>query len=321
MGKPPCEGCKVFGARTWAQLKPKHVSPETCFGFFTKFCGKSGIPGLRVDMKPQTELLLYQLLWRLEQVLAPSILNLSRNFEEWTVKTGCMDRIHELEALGFLERHPESNARGACIVLTETARNLSSHKAHPPSAWSRKWDGTWQQILFDLEADEVTARKQLHRALRHHGFGCLQGSVWVHPFMSDDLRKCCTHLPGRPANLLFLSGCCQGKHTDRWIVEDAWDWDRIESAYDTYIRTVPEYNGPLTVANCRNWVRMEKRAWQQATHADPFLPTRLLPEGYSGKEAWRHRTNLLGNMDHRIQCLHARTPRNSGTRHANTCLN
>lgn len=320
MGKPPCDGCKVFGARTCARLIPKHVSPETGFGFFNIFSGKSESAGLRVDMKPQTELLLYQLSWRLEQILAPTILNLSHNFEEWTAKKGCMDRIHELEALGFLERHPESNARGACIVLTETARNLTSHKAHPPSAWSRKWDGSWQQILFDLEANNVTARKQLHRALRHHGFGCLQGSVWVHPFVSSDLRKCFARLPGRPADFLLLTSCCQGKHTDQWIVEDAWDWDRIESGYETYIQTVPEYNGPLTVADCRNWVRMEKRAWQQATHADPFLPSRLLPEGYPGKEAWRHRKTILRNMDHRIQSLHARSPRNSGTRRANNRL-
>ncbi len=248
-------------------------------------------------MKPKTELLLYRLAWKWDHILRPVHSNLIQDFECWAERNGELKRIHELEALGFLEKHPEPNAKGAVVALTKAADRARSPKANPAKAWSRKWDRTWHQVLFDLEATEFVLRKQLHRSLRRHGFGCLQGSVWVHPFFDPSLQRVAREPTGRPTNLLHLKGQSTGPHTDRWIVEDAWNWDQIDRGYLRYLDFILTPLPDQDVRNQLGWVRCEKKFWNQAVREDPLLPAPLLPDGYLGKEAWDQRQSTLTKID------------------------
>jgi len=274
---------------------PKAFSPENDFG--KNFRGKLADVGLRVGMKPKTEIFLHRLMWRMDQMIRPSIRNLDHTFESWAYAHGDLGRIHELEALGFLERHPESDARGACLTMSETAMRIPSAKRHPPSAWKRTWKGVWVQVLFDLDAHDSTTRKKLHRALRQHGFGCLQGSVWIHPFFeASDLFSRDT-FPGRPSDLLILESQSRGKHTDRWMVEDAWDWEKLEKVCDEYLDTLSEPPPVFDIKKQLAWVRWERRTWQRILELDPLLPKALWPTDYQGPRLWRTRMKRIRHME------------------------
>ena len=101
----------------------------------------------------------------------------------------------------------------------------------------------------------------------------------------------------------MLESRSKGPHTDRWMVEDAWDWDEIEQAYETYMLECPDYPKEITVITCRDWVRREKKLWNQAISKDPLLPSALLPNGYSGKQALLHREKMLSQMDHFLETI------------------
>lgn len=252
-------------------------------------------------MKPKTELLLYRLLWRAEQVLHPSLNQLTEGFECWAARNGELNRIHELERLGFLERHPVSNSRASCLGFTKAAMKSPARKHHPPAAWNQKWNREWHQILFDLDAGESKTRKALHRALRRQGFGCLQGSVWIHPFLQKELGIDLVPTPGRPENFLRMKSRSLGKHTDRWMVEDAWNWDEIDKRCDQYMATFRAPPTKSTVRECLGWVRREYRSWQRILEIDPLLPDALLPAGYPVKDVWEHRQAMLSVMAHRLE--------------------
>jgi DNA-binding transcriptional regulator PaaX len=52
---------------------------------------------------------------------------------------------------------------------------------------SRRWDGKWRVLIFDIPEKRRGLRQQLTSLLRTIGFQRLQDSVWVYPYDCEDL--------------------------------------------------------------------------------------------------------------------------------------
>lgn len=74
------------------------------------------------------------------------------------------------------------------IVLTSRGkkrlykRELETNHINRP----QKWDHSWRLIMFDIPADNNSARAKFTRQLRKLGLQPLQQSVWVHPYPCRD---------------------------------------------------------------------------------------------------------------------------------------
>lgn len=254
-------------------------------------------------MKAKTELLLYMMSWNVEKVFSPTFRNLTESFEGWAYRNGLLDQIRRLEAKGYLEKKPESGSREPFVRLTDAGFAVAMGGQNPEKLWCQKWHGTWKLFLFDMPASEHRLRKKFLRALRESGCGCLQGSVWISCRLPGPLKPFISNEAARPSSLLVLESKTKGKHTDRWMVEDAWDWEKIEARLDVLRDVLRDFPKVHTADDLLKWGRLEFGAWKDVVSMDPFLPERLLPDGYTGQEVWEERKSVLRKAAKRAKDL------------------
>lgn len=244
-------------------------------------------------MRPQTEELLYFLLWSADTLMRPTWRNLNDSFETWAWRNRLTRRLAELERQKLIERHPEPSLE-RIVRLTEQGRRLALGGRDPVSRWSRPWDGQWRLILFDLPVARTDLRQKFWRVLRQHHFGCLQGSVWTSPDTAVELRTVMDRTKVEAEAFLVMEGRPAAGESDREIVEAAWDFPSIDRRYKQYLsflKKPPPLDGRLP-----EWARRENAAWRAAMQLDPLLPRELLPNGYSGMEALRRRKEVFAEL-------------------------
>lgn len=52
---------------------------------------------------------------------------------------------------------------------------------------SRRWDGKWRVLIFDIPEKRKRTRNQIRQTLITIGFARLQDSVWIYPYDCEDL--------------------------------------------------------------------------------------------------------------------------------------
>jgi len=248
-------------------------------------------------MQPKTCEFLNLLLWTADMFLRPTFRNLTGSYESWVYRNGLSRRVHTLHKQKLLERR-EGHPNDRLYRLTEQGRLQALGGRDPQQRWTRRWDGRWRMVLFDIPAGQNARRERLRRYLRSKGFGCLQGSVWVTP---DSLEEERTVLGDGKINveslLLLEARPCAGE-SDAEIVAGAWDFQRINERYARYLKVLEQRPGISlgTEAGAKallRWATAERAAWLDAVTSDPLLPARLLPFNYRGKDAWHRRIRIL----------------------------
>lgn len=243
-------------------------------------------------MKASTELFLWHLFSIAESMLRPSYMRADETFEGWAARSGMLRQIHRLEAQAYLERLP-GGAQDRVYRLTPKGRLAALGGKDPEALWNRPWDGKWRLILFDLPMRPTAPRVKLRKVLREHGFGCLQGSLWISPDPLDSLRK---QLRGdrHPSSLLLFEGGTVGGERPAEVVREAWNFERLKEQWTSYGEILARGNMFLKRGNLfsdpfRQWTVDENLAWKQIVAMDPFLPRPLLPRGYPGRKLWKRR--------------------------------
>jgi DNA-binding transcriptional regulator PaaX len=248
-------------------------------------------------MKPQTELLLYMLAWGGGKLLTPSIRYQTMGFEEWAYRNGFLSRIQRLEAQGFLEKHPAEGSMKAFSRLTDAGMRVAMGGRNPERTWDLEWDRRWRLFLFDMPAKEHALRKALLRTLHGCGCGCLQNSVWISPVLPEELRSLLDTTDSRPGSLILLEAESRGETMDRMMVDDAWDFECVEEAYDELSAVLGQLPTEPDPQKLQAWARSEMEAWKKVVATDPFLPRMLCPQGYSGFQVWINRQQTLKRAD------------------------
>ncbi len=244
-------------------------------------------------MKAKTELLLYHLLWTCEMLATPTFRNLTGSFEGWAYRNGLHRQIARLERQGLLESlctRPDDRL----YRLTPTGLCLALGHGDPEAEWCQPWDGRWRLLLFDLPVNENPARNLLRARLREHGFGCLQGSVWITPKPVHRQMPFAADGHVDVSSLIVVEARPVAGEQDAQIVRSAWDFAAIDDSYGRYLELLRECpsSPPQTVGEARallDWINRERQAWRTAARLDPFLPEALLPPNYLGQRAWHAR--------------------------------
>jgi phenylacetic acid degradation operon negative regulatory protein len=248
-------------------------------------------------MKPQTEEFLNFLLWSADKLAKPTFRNLTDSYENWAYRNGLLRQVATLKEQQLVERDrtvPDNRV----YRLTRQGRLHALGGRDPQVRWSRKWDGCWRLVLFDVPITQNSHRKQLRRYLRDKGFGCLQNSVWITPDSLEEERRV---LGGGKINveslILLEARPCAGE-SDSEIVAGAWDFERINHRYAWHLKILGERPGgalgnEAAAQTLRCWAMAEREAWLDAVTHDPLLPERILPPSYLGQRAWHQRIKVF----------------------------
>lgn len=252
-----------------------------------------------MPLHPKTVEFLYVLLWTCETLAHPTFRNLDESFEAWAYRRGFGRQLERLERRLLIQRPREDRAhsqRG--YRLTELGRTLALGGPEPRARWDRPWDGRWRLVVYDVPETAAVLRNRLRQKLRAMGFGFLQRSVWVTPDPVTAVRPALSVAAGNVRSFVVLEARPASGETDAQIVAASWDFAQVEQDYAAYRdvlaarpRSVPQDSAACEAA--RAWLSEERRAWQRAAAGDPFLPARLLPADYTGRETWAARCDAL----------------------------
>jgi phenylacetic acid degradation operon negative regulatory protein len=220
----------------------------------------------------------------------PSSKNLLESFEVWDYRNRLRPELKQLNRTGMLER--QGTHRASQWRLTEQGRLAAIGGIDPLSRWSRKWDGRWRLLLFDLPARQQRLRLALWRWLRRHRFGYLQQSVWIVPDVINETGIPLHHLKLSPESLTVIEGAPTSPDSNEGIVQGAWDFTLVNRKYRTAIEVATagrRFARAGRPGEMRKWLADERTAWMEAITDDPLLPEVLLPKDYLGQKAFRER--------------------------------
>jgi len=256
-------------------------------------------------MKPKTEEFLNLLLWSAEMLLRPTFRNLTNSYESWAYRNGLLRQVATLEKQQLLERDP-AWCDERIYRLTRLGRLHALGGRDPQARWSRKWDGRWRLVIFDVPTTQNTRRTKLRRYLRKRGFGYLQNSVWITPDALEEETQILVAGKANVESLILLDAQPCAGESDREIVAGAWDFKRINLRYTQHLKILDErprqaVRNEEAAKALLHWAMVERNVWLEAVRNDPLLPEKILPYDYVGRKAWRRRIEVLQEASRQLQ--------------------
>jgi DNA-binding transcriptional regulator PaaX len=255
-------------------------------------------------MRVKSELLLYRLSWTMGIMLSPTWRNMNDSFESWAYRNGCLRQIQTLEGQDLVEGRDEAGFGKARVYrLTELGRLAALGGRDPEVEWSRKWDGHWGMVLFDIPEAERPTRGLLRAALRSLHFGCLQKSVWISPHAVTHITKSLKRLEVDASSLVLMEARTSAGEAPLDMVETAWDFKGIKRAWEKleeHLEAAPGKSRASSQETLAEWSAGEFALWQTCMTLDPLLPKALHADGYEGIRVWKQRKHVLASLGRQL---------------------
>ena len=123
-------------------------------------------------------------------VAAPNAVRLLKHIDPDTAKrrhpsSRINQALHRLRNKGLVQK----GANGAYTLTPrgELCAKLLDSRNSSQTDVSRRWDGRWRIVIFDIWESRREARDRLRNLLEHIGFIKLQNSVWAYPYDCEEL--------------------------------------------------------------------------------------------------------------------------------------
>jgi len=204
--------------------------------------------------------------------------------------------VSEIEArqmLSYLARKGEINRSGQgantqiSILSLATPDVILDHKI---KLSQRKWNGTWNLLVYDIPESYSRIRMRLVRLLHQMGYAKQSASSWLSPYdWSTFLDE---HLRGwtfggtvsflRGAELLPLAGDAPGDPASLWDLHSLVSGYRAIAAKCRSALSRPARAGAKRRIETAIWARREMAL---LVRGDPMLPPRLLPADWPRQAA------------------------------------
>jgi phenylacetic acid degradation operon negative regulatory protein len=193
------------------------------------------------------------------------------------------------------------------LRISETGGQALEAYLRPDKWWSRKWNGIWYLLTYDIPEADRRYRNVLRQFLKQHRLGCFQKSVWITP---HDIRPQYDDLEEAAAMgvfaCLFEARTVLGMPSEK-VVWASWDFDRLYQIQDRFCRVYSE-NLEILCGRVRfdmdslmRLAAQEIDAFRSAFTLDPLLPSQLLPPGYRGKEAFRIHRDMANQLRQQLK--------------------
>ncbi|MDP2930577.1 MAG: hypothetical protein Q8N56_03170, partial [bacterium] len=124
--------------------------------------------------------------------------------------------------------------KGDLNITLEGQKRLK--KILPGADYTKKWDGNWYLVSFDIPEKLRGKRNILRAVLRRLGFGRLQNSVWISPFnLLGDIEKTVDDLDIAPYVILSISDKV-GREESRTLAGRIWHISAFQKEYLEFIQ-------------------------------------------------------------------------------------
>ena len=159
--------------------------------------------------------------------------------------------------------------------------------------------------MFDVPEKDRPYRDTLRHFLKNQRFGCLQKSVWVTPWdvrpEYDDLDRAAAV---DSVAFLFEAKTVLG-HGNQSVVQEAWNFGRINSIQSCYIESANQNlllldDAGFSDSELMQLLRIENQAFAQALSIDPLLPEELHPKAYCGKRVFELHQKLTQRISEHL---------------------
>lgn len=200
---------------------------------------------------------------------------------------GARTAISRLARRGVLESARQG--RRSYYRLTQPAADNLSYGGDRIAAFvaeAESWDGWWTLIAFSLPQEASVERRALRGQLRWQGYAPLYDGLWVSPHPLDDTPV---------AIPLGATTVFRARHVDVDAITsrtpiDAWDTAALAEQYCSFIRRwsslLPDVEAGAVTGAAAVRARTEVMdAYRRFPTLDPWLPIRLMPDGWPRKEA------------------------------------
>jgi len=137
----------------------------------------------------------------------------------------------------------------------------------------RKWDGYWVVVSYDIPEKRRYLREYLSDKLQKLGFGMWQKSVYISPHdFGEDIREWLIF--NDLTDYVSVSKSKELAPDEKKLAEQVFNLDLLEEVYSDILSRISQLKGEAIPESIRN-------EYLQLLLTDPFLPTELLPVGWS----------------------------------------
>ncbi len=186
------------------------------------------------------------------------------------------------------------------LRLTSTGHDRVSEVIIPERFWTRRWDGLWYLLAYDVPETQRRYRSALWYLLARLRLGCLQKSVWI---SARDIRPLFYDLQEAAAikdyAVIFAARSVLDQ-SNVAVARQAWDFERLHAMQQRYLQSIEQrqvkkerFKKPSALLAA---LRFELAGYLAAMRLDPLLPAALWPEDYLGPKvaaAFRRRIRQL----------------------------
>jgi phenylacetic acid degradation operon negative regulatory protein len=172
-------------------------------------------------------------------------------------------------------------------LSSELLAVLEDGRARIFQPYASEWDGTWTQVVFQLDESDRSVRDQAKKRLAWLGFGPLTTSTWMSP---GDRRLEAQRLRQEfsSATIDVLIARSEGVDEDRLLAERCWDLTALNDDYEVFIAehtalldSIRDLTGPAALAARTELVSN----YRHFPFRDPSLPVALRPANWGGARA------------------------------------
>jgi phenylacetic acid degradation operon negative regulatory protein len=198
--------------------------------------------------------------------------------------------VSRLSKLGLIVK--EQGTDTPVLKISEEGSGLLETYFRPNRWWSRKWDGIWYLLLYDVPEVDRSYRNVLRQFLKQQRMGCFQKSVWI---AAHDIRPQYADLAEAAAldafACLFEARTVLGMPAEK-VVWESWDFDGLRQTQkrfcEIYGDNLDILQGAISLDldSLMKLAAEEIDAYRSAFVLDPLLPDPLLPMDYLGKQVY-----------------------------------
>lgn len=153
------------------------------------------------------------------------------------------------------------------------------------------WSGTWHMVIYSLPESQRALRSELRKQLAWLGYGPIGQSVWISPHdRGESIRSAFDQ--HCDVSLDFFATRSEGLESDLGLAARAWNLQELANDYSDFVKDYQPSNTLDVAANLAEehcFVRRMRLVhdYRSFPFRDPNLPAELLPNEWSGHEAFR----------------------------------
>lgn len=175
------------------------------------------------------------------------------------------------------------------LALTTRAHKIFYQEYPLAELRSKKWDGFWTIVAYDLPNIKRGDRDYLRRKLKDLGFGCPQESLYICPLpLADALRQLVEGERLEEYVWVLRAETVLGL-PNKEVAKRAWNLGELNDLYSKLLESLPKIKKSGNKGLLKEW----QNYFLALDLGDPYLPFKLLPDDWQG-ERCREEFSKLG---------------------------